>query len=1343
MVTTRSGSRTGAPEPAGPSERARRQRAGVHPPPPVAADAPGAGTSAPIGRLQRLAGNRAVARLLAARIDRPGTADSVEARATPTGSVPVVARWPFMGPIPSGSSGSSGGPAAPPPGGTAKEYVDKHAKDITQALYAHLSATPLPLAVPDASWRGGGNEGFMGQFSLQLFMQRDDLWNTLVATTAGIDTSYDLDYLIDRARDKPTLPDQAMQWHNGVVLELASLYGRLLTTSLSRIVPRWVLVWNQRLLAEEKRLVAAGGGEQAEPGKVLPASDSVRASHPVDRLVIKALGDHVSVDFPAYRKANPAEAVEHAVRDSTLRPVSLQILPKALNWARVVTPDDATAEEVANELYGSDAMAYLVIPAAPLFGFATGPGDWPKLKQRYRQRISDNYIGPFHPGTDAPMIGGPEGRLSGPQAEEAALNQAAGETPKGDASREAVIERMRLIVQEFGWLQGLAKKWSLDTRLEPARSRVDERSRQLAADPGSAAAVRWAAQTEAQLEVLGTARNAVTVAASTERQFAAFPATAWIVNHLVLDYVDAAAMSDLAATAGQRLAQAEQRSKLFPAEMMEAVLEQLRPAIQTAMIEKTGQSGVSETKGGYAPARYGADVLAEREAHLRYALARVREVLLADPEKAKAELDRIVKELADLSTAVTFVSNMDNCEAAWEALRENLTTLGELGPNSTLEADMEAVNDFHGQWKQLYGRWAGAKTPEEKQAVEKELRDKAASPEWTSLFQRIGSNITDAQTWNKYVTFGVMVGIAVVTGGIGAYVEAFAGAAWGAAAGFGAATVVEAAAFTTLSTVLVAKDPTLSGFMDELGKSVLLFGGLKAVGKVYTAAIGEAAAATTAGKLGGILTQFAAVNGVALYEADKAKREKTGGKEGLTEKEIFEISLGNLAFVAAVALGARLAQPFLANVTLKGRIHGELVQVRNARAAAARLAGKIQAAQGKGASPDEMARLIELNGKALEREGRVLDQLRERVALAEAGKESGLSAKDLAEIKRAVGEHEVNRTELLRQQVAMQLQPSGPNSFLCADGRLPTIADFYRDVEQATVRELPADPVTGARSIEVSPKGQSVFRVTERVTKPAGAPPTAGTATRVDKPVKGFYKDVDPKDRKFDEWEFKDTGPEPDPDYPGFRRVITEVDGPAKKVGDPATDGWIERSYNAATKTMLLKNVFVDKLAGKVEHPGTTMLGPGKGTPLSTYLTVRQMKLLRIDYASLSTVKMTTIQNVKSVIKLARLMKQGMTADEAIVKTESYRYGTNAITQSGLTVIKATVGGSMSPKSLRKLLEHYETHHGTQPVDQAIKDTHDALLKNPEYGDGQVGRDDLVLWNYDVILDVAPIGGGS
>lgn len=1265
-----------------------------------------------------------------------------------TSAVPMVARFPIMGPMPSGGSSSP----APLPGGTAKEYIEKHGKDIIQALYSFMSTMKLPLDMPHVNWRDSGNAGFNGQFCLQFFMKRDDPWEFLVSTTAGVDTSYNIDYLIDKTRDRVTLPQQAMNWNNGVVLELANLYLRLLTASLSRVVPRWVLAWNQRLLAEEKRFKTEAKKEQPDPYKVLPNVETVRSSHPIDQYVSKALWDHLAVDFTAYRQANPTEATEHNITDSTLRPVKLQFQSKQLNWIRVIEPDKATAEEVANELYGSETMAYLIIAAPPLFGFQMGPDEWPKLKEGYRQQISSLYSGPFHPGTQAPLINSSTSQLAGPLGEEAALNQAAGVKPQSDTSREAVIERMRLIMGEFSWLKDMVKKWNLDGKLEPARQKVDERSKVVAADKGSDTATNWAGQTEAQLEVLGMVRNAVTIAANIEKQFTGFPATALIINKLVWDYVEAATCSDLAATAKAKLAHAEMRSKMFPAEMMEAVLEQLRPAIQTAMIEKTGKSGVSDTEGASAPERYGAGKLAQREAELRFALARVREVLLMEPDKAKTELDRILKELTSLSTEVNFVSNMDNCEAAWQALQKNLTKVGEIraaanrlwgdvDANDLLRSDQRDVTRMHQQWQEIYLRWKAAATQEEKQKIENELREKAKSKEWTELFEKIGRHIEDQQTWNAYVTFGIMVGIAIVTGGLGAYVEAFAGAAWGAAAGFGVATVVEATAFTAMSTALVTTDPTLSGFMDEIGKSILMFGGLKAIGKIYTAAIGEAAAASVPGKVGGLLTQFAAVNGVALYEADKAKREKSGGKEGLTEKEIIDISLGNLAFVAAVALGARLAQPFLANVTLRGQTQGELVNVRRLRAAANQLANKLETAKGKNISKGELEKLIELNIKALEKETRLLENLQERVALAEAGKESGLDLKDIAEIKKAMGEHETNKVELLRQEIAMSLEPQTANNFLCPDGMLARIIDFYTNTENVPVRQVgEPDALTGARTIEISPKDQSPFRITERVSKPLTpeAKTAPGGKPRVDKPVEGLYEGVDPK-HKITEWEFRDSRPEPDPDYPGFIRVETEIIGPSKD-GQGMAQGWMERSYNPATKTLLMKNAFLEGLSNKIEHPGTTMLGPGKGTPLVTYLTMRQMKILGIDYAGLTTVKMTTIQNVKAVIELAHLMKQGLTADQAIVKTHSYQYGSTSIMQSGQTIVKARVGGDTTPKRLGDLLEWFESGNGQRPVKQDVVDKHNALLK--DVGKGLVDREDIVLWNYDIVIEVKPFEGG-
>ena len=93
-------------------------------------------------------------------------------------------------------------------------------------------------------------------------------------------------------------------------------------------------------------------------------------------------------------------------------------------------------------------------------------------------------------------------------------------------------------------------------------------------------------------------------------------------------------------------------------------------------------------------------------------------------------------------------------------------------------------------------------------------------PKWVKLFTDLSSMIDDEETLEKWVGLGVMIGIAVVTAGVGVYVEAVAGAAWGATslAAFGATVGAESLTFTTLSTLLFSKDPSLAGILQDLGR---------------------------------------------------------------------------------------------------------------------------------------------------------------------------------------------------------------------------------------------------------------------------------------------------------------------------------------------------------------------------------------------------------------------------------------------------------------------------------------------------------------------------------------------
>lgn len=79
----------------------------------------------------------------------------------------------------------------------------------------------------------------------------------------------------------------------------------------------------------------------------------------------------------------------------------------------------------------------------------------------------------------------------------------------------------------------------------------------------------------------------------------------------------------------------------------------------------------------------------------------------------------------------------------------------------------------------------------------------------------------------------------------------------------------------------------------------------------------------------------------------------------------------------------------------------------------------------------------------------------------------------------------------------------------------------------------------------------------------------------------------------------------------------------------------------------------------------------------------------------------------------------------------SRRYAETTLTQAGKKIKSAkVVGGVTSP--FKMLLEHYERG------DQKKRENFDKLLQ--QYG---LTRNDQVLWNYDIELEVMPIDGES
>jgi hypothetical protein len=236
--------------------------------------------------------------------------------------------------------------------------------------------------------------------------------------------------------------------------------------------------------------------------------------------------------------------------------------------------------------------------------------------------------------------------------------------------------------------------------------------------------------------------------------------------------------------------------------------------------------------------------------------------------------------------------------------------------------------------------------------------------------------------------------------------------------------------------------------------------------------------------------------------------------------------------------------------------------------------------------------------------------------------------------------------------------------------------------------------------------------------------------TRVTEPVKGLFEGVK-TEPKISDWKVEDhISIERD----GTKVAVTRVTTPDGK------QGIVERAYNPVTKQFEMRNAFLDKVPSWVNEGGPG-LDP-RGIPTVHYLTIRQMKLLGVNYGGYKKVKMSTIQNVRAVIEFNVQVKAGVDKNVAVLTTHSVQYGETTIQQSGERVVGAEVKLRRPPSPLDDMLDWYERHHSDhKPKDPDIIAKHDEAIA--KYGKGVIKRDTVVDWDYDVYLDVEPFPTGT
>jgi len=894
-------------------------------------------------------------------------------------------------------------------------------------------------------------------------------------------------------------------------------------------------------------------------------------SHPIDPYVYAALRQNTYVDAVRYRAAHPEEftAAAAAADERPLRAVQFEWMAaqQLPSWIRVTQPNDATIEEVANTLYGEATGANRLIASPPMFGIPREdlpteilgsvrptvltvdlsgrrrPEEPTQQRSALLVQHQLNLIDAMRRAGINPseVTATTEAQiLSSPLGDQAALGAAARIMPTPGANKALIMERLGLIFNNLGDMLGIAGDlarppdapafeiiFNKDTgsmtrerfvapethqirgRIVDTRGRVEARVRRFT-DASDAEAIQWDGQSRGQLEIVTTVLNGLRIAGGLAVQFRGWPNIYNLIRSTAEGYVDAVVVSDMYPAARARLDIAERHSVLFPVVALELWLAQIRMVLDEA------RSSEMTTVKVDTGSTYVVSDMDKMEQELRDRLARVRAQLLQNPRAAQSEVKAIFDEVSSLQTGASLALNLDTVDRVWQELYDSLSVMGALRSiapgrhgNDILSDAMDSAHKLNREWHEILMMWRYGDRGE----AQKKLREKADGEEWKTWVKKMEEIISDHRFWDRLMTFIIMVGIAVLSGGIGAYVEGAVGAAWGVGAGAsvwveaGAATVgvlTEATAFTVMSYPLTTRDPSLGDFGGQLGQNILFFGGGRVLARGFTALIGEARAATIGGKLattGVVTTAFVGAN---LVMAN-AQAQQTRGR-GLTGGEATEIGLENVAFVGATALANALLRRPLANLRLSGELTG--LNFRHIRAMQALDATMREVTFASELSQTLRHRLIGDTQRAVLSEHALADRIRAIVESADASVDKnrpeteqardrqlarfGISAELAGQVRSGAVQSQV-QTGLRAMQgirISRAMEPVGSDFLVRGDMYQETLGYFrslpetmVTDSAHTFVLDLSATSARmepGGESFLVQPKNEAPFRVYKR-----------------------------------------------------------------------------------------------------------------------------------------------------------------------------------------------------------------------------------------------------------------------
>jgi hypothetical protein len=995
------------------------------------------------------------------------------------------------------------------------KQIEKHHEDIQAAFLAEMRQAPAVLDSKYAKWLPGGMQAFMERVFGRLPLDRLGLLKTLDPIAVP-----DLNWAMSRAVDQEE--DTALAFAR----ELRGLFASRLPRSLARMLPRYLMARNQAILREESDL-------HGTP-TVLPEPDekALIPSHPLDRFVNYGLvSNTIDFDYQSYRERNPAERSAHELHK--LNPnieIFLEVEHGLWTWAYVIDPPDATAEDVANKLYGAPEKAYRIVAAAPMFGFYPH-----ELVDPFRSEWIGKagaprpWAGPNAPAMialqariakgDIPEDLDPTKEATEANHDAIALAQAKDYKPTG-TNRQDILQQLDMIQHN---LTKIASDWELSFflrakaigfgGLDAVRNAVVRRLNRLRSIEDPAETLKWGTHAAAQLDIVmrsavgvGTAKDRLDTATKLYGGYREIPPYEKVpLLEMAYRYVESAAASELVSTAYERLAEADQYAKTVQIEILEKKLD-----------DANKMSG--ESKASWAD---GINVTAGDEEKLRARLVKARELVITDPNAAADAVKAAETDVGDLhghAIATHTRIKLRELEAiVWKAgtdlgddlyvdfkyVKEMFDLLGELQPHTGHWRALE--------WTYVYGNKLAREAAWKVVQGEKE--------KLADLLKRINAALDHAAQelkWKRIIHRAlIMAVIALITAGFGVYLTGVAaGLELGSFGTFVFVSAGESLFFSAVTTLAFEKDPSIGKFVEGFLTNWATFGAMKGLSALYKGILGPAAN-TLKGVVGEAVVTIGAQSLLSLKLADRKKRSETG--QGLTSSEAEETVAEGVLVAIATMIGGRVTKDFLPDIQVRGfRLGEEISAVNKARAEIRTEVAAIKAAipdPAAGVKPvtqpppgpkERVQKLIQDDAALLQQEKEVLTHVQAEVSRNPASPEFKQVQDQVKANNEAVEKNDA-------MQIASVLEPAGPNELLCEQGKLDEVEAYHRkNPNEDVTASVDAD---GNRSIAVTPRppleGETVH-ITEKT-----SPGAESVITRPPERVTGEAEPPPPPESQF------------------------------------------------------------------------------------------------------------------------------------------------------------------------------------------------------------------------------------